>query len=398
MIMENKKTKNLAICSSIGIMLLLGLYYCWSVFSNTLVEVYGWNYSEASLPYSICNICYALAIFVFGFVYEKIGPKKTLLISVTMMCIGLLGSGLLFGKKTVALFYGLFYGGGSSGCYTSSMSTLLKWVPERRRALFSGLATGAYGLAGVYTSLIANALTIARGVPFTFVAFACAIIPLLLLADCFMLLPEKNSKENIEDTEEKALDDIPLKSAIKLRRFWFILIIYLFGCAAGNAIIGNISNIASLQSNIKNSVFFVSLMAFCNCAGRLIGGLLGDRFKKKTVLSTVLLLDVISLLLFRFYNSAPLLIIGTLITGFAFGCEMCLIPPFLTEYFGVEYYSEIYGAVIGVGCITGLIGPQLAGRLVDVFGSFNPVYILCACYIGVACLLAFLLPEGRAEV
>ena len=383
------------ITACIVLMLLLGLYYCWGVFSNALVEDCGWSYASANLPYTLSVLSYAAAIFLFGFFYEKHGPKKTVIIGVSMMLAGLLGSGFIFTKGAVAVCYGVLYGGGSSGCYTAAISTLLKWAPANRRSLFSGIASGAYGLAGVYTSLIVNAFILHGGVKSAFLALGCTIVPLILITVLFIELPGREMPPAENNDSAEAQIDIPLNAAVKTRAFWLLLMLYMFGCAGGNAVISNISNIAAMQGGVKNSFYFVSIMSACSCVGRLVGGYLGDVFSKRKVLATAAAIDAVSLFLFRFYCNVPLLLLGTLFTAFAFGCEMSLIPPFITDYFGITYYSEIYGALILSSCISSFIGPQLAGRLADMSGSFHPAYILCGVYLLITAICTAILPGKK---
>lgn len=57
---RNKQT----VIASVSVMLLLGLYYSWSVFANALVSNNHWSNADAMLPFTVCAFVYSLSCFL----------------------------------------------------------------------------------------------------------------------------------------------------------------------------------------------------------------------------------------------------------------------------------------------------------------------------------------------
>jgi MFS transporter, CP family, cyanate transporter len=88
----------------------------------------------------------------------------------------------------------------------------------------------------------------------------------------------------------------------------------------------------------------------------------------------------------------PLMALVGIVTSGTFPIMLALILELLPK----EYAGRASGAVLSIGYLGGLLGPWLAGRIVDVTGSFGvALFILMAAAIMWA-IIGFLIPEtGR---
>src|SRR5512145_1510866 len=79
--------------AALGINLLLGLLYAWSVFKKALVTGWGWDDVTASLPFTVSATIFAFTMILAGRAQDKFGPRVVALLGGFMFGIGLIASG-----------------------------------------------------------------------------------------------------------------------------------------------------------------------------------------------------------------------------------------------------------------------------------------------------------------
>jgi len=74
------------------------------------------------------------------------------------------------------------------------------------------------------------------------------------------------------------------------------------------------------------------------------------------------------------------------VIGFAFGTLFGVSAPLATDCFGMQHFGAIFGLVFtAYGFIAGVIGPSLAGYILDATnGNFYVVFG----YLGIFCLMS----------
>lgn len=138
--LQKVKNRWLIAASAVGIHISIGSAYAWSVFTNPMVDQFGWDTTQVSFAFSLAIFFLGMSAAFMGRFVEKNGPRKSGMLSALFFGIGVAGSGIatMFGSLTLLyLFYGVIGGIGLGIGYIAPVSTLVKWFPDRR-----GLATG----------------------------------------------------------------------------------------------------------------------------------------------------------------------------------------------------------------------------------------------------------------
>jgi MFS family permease len=60
--------------------------------------------------------------------------------------------------------------------------------------------------------------------------------------------------------------------------------------------------------------------------------------------------------------------------GFSHGGFFTVMSPLVAELFGTGSHGLLFGLILFSGTIGGTVGPVLAGRIFDVFGSYQGVF------------------------
>jgi predicted MFS family arabinose efflux permease len=134
----------------------------------------------------------------------------------------------------------------------------------------------------------------------------------------------------------------------------------------------------------------LSLIGLANICGSLLFGRLGDRYRKKYLLSALYFGRslVIGLFLIVPLTNFTALLFGAFI-GFLWLATVPLTSGTVAQIFGSRYLSTLYGVVFFSHQIGSFMGVWLAGRLYDSTGSYDVVWWM-AIALGVLATLVHL--------
>ena len=118
------------------------------VMSVFATEAIGVSQSEANVVLLILTVVAVIASFGWGFLVERIGPKRTLMIVLGAWCVGLVIAGSVLSLPTF-LIGGAFLGAGLGGVWTSDRVFMLRLSPPDKVGEFFGL----YGIAGKFSAV-----------------------------------------------------------------------------------------------------------------------------------------------------------------------------------------------------------------------------------------------------
>jgi MFS family permease len=138
------------------------------------------------------------------------------------------------------------------------------------------------------------------------------------------------------------------------------------------------------------SVFGLSIFA-----GRIITGLLLDRFWAPLVTLPILCLPALScwLLLGDGAMSFATAMLAAFLMGFAAGAETDLVAYLAGRYFGMKSYGQIYGVQYMAFGLMAALSPTVYGWVRDTTGSYDGILSVAAgMFIGGALMMLLLGP------
>jgi UMF1 family MFS transporter len=118
------------------------------VMSTFAVKAIGLTEKTANLVLLGLTVAAVIASFGWGFLVERIGPKRTLMIVLGSWCVGLVIAGAVLSFPTF-LLAGILLGSGLGGVWTSDRVFMLRLSPPDKIGEFFGL----YGLAGKFSAV-----------------------------------------------------------------------------------------------------------------------------------------------------------------------------------------------------------------------------------------------------
>ncbi len=391
--MQKSQRAILVVIGAVGINLILGIIYIWSVISKELIREYHWSSTETALPYMLSMTMLAVVSVFGGRIADTLSPRVSTVIGGTLLGGGLFFSSYATTAGMMTITYGLLVGSGIGFSLSATTVTAMKWFPPAKKGLISGICYAGAGLAALYISPLVNFLIASFGIVETFRFTGIGAFIIIMIFTVFLKKPEapaplQQSHQNIALSVDTAAD-VEWRDMLKTPAFYQLWFMFAFAAAAALVIIGNIAIIAVKQAQWEGGFLLVMLLALFNAAGRFFTGAISDRIGIQNTLRIIFLLQAVNLALFNYYDTVILLAIGTAVGGYCYGGLVTVFPAATADKFGFKNLGMNFGLVNTAYGLAGIIGPIMAGRIVDLTGSYHFAYLGAAALLLLATGVTF---------
>ena len=437
---QDKLNKHIVMWSAIGVSIILGILYVWSVISKGLMNELGWTSTEASLPYTVFTVLMSIGFFTAGRVQDKIGPRLCVTACAILMGIGLVLCGLMTTPVFVMIGFGIVCGFGVGSGNVASLTPTLKWWPSSKKGMVSGAVLAGIGFSAVIYAPVSNSLLSSVGVSNSFliygvVSFVCMFLLSLNMYDPPALYDkelgrvvlnnksaEAEAAEAAEVVASKVSSDTTLaeeesfgeatrlqekdfttKEMLKTRNFYILFVIFAISTASGLMVIAHAAKIAQIQVGWEGGFLLVIVLNLFNTLGRFVGGTISDKIGRINTLRLTFAVQAVNMFLFSFYNNIPLMVLGILVQGFCYGTIFANMPALNTDLYGYKNFGSNYGTLFLAWGIGGIIGPMTAARVFDaavstlpataVSGAYHDAYIIACVLSVISFILMFFLKK-----
>ncbi|WP_207637534.1 L-lactate MFS transporter [Desulfotruncus alcoholivorax] len=387
----------LKVFAGTGVNLCLGVLYTWSVFAAALKTQLGWSATETQFPYTLACLIFAASMIPGGRLVDKIGPRWVVTVGAVFVGLGMYISGSSITLTSITIGFGLFVGIAMGLGYAAPTPAAVKWFQPHKRGLIAGLVVAGFGGASIYTAPLTNYLLTTYGVKGTFFYLGALFFVVMILLAQYLSVPPAGyipyggppPKSNGNTPVASKRDYTPAEM-VKTPQFYQLWLMFLFGASAGLMIIGHLATISKVQGGITWGFVLVAVMAVANAGGRVFFGWLSDKLGRTRTMFLVFAIQAINMFLFSFYTSGATLLIGSVLTGAAYGACLSLFPSTTFDYFGLKNGGLNYSFVFTAWGIAALIGPIIAGRALDLTQSYQGAYTISAILMIVAAILALI--------
>ncbi|MGK7928555.1 MAG: OFA family MFS transporter [Spirulina sp.] len=360
------------------ILLCLGTVYSWSIFRTPLENELGISATQSLLPFTFALVFYAATMPIAGFYIPRIGTRVTTAIGGIVVGLGYILSSLANQVGVLVLTYGVVAGIGVGIVYGVPMVVASRWFPDKK-GLAVGLTVLGFGLSPFITAPLANQLISAYSVRPTLRILGIAFIAIILAMSLTMKLPPKGwqPQGNLAASQQVLSLTYP-KNIFKSRAFYGLWVCYAIATLVGLSAIGISSPVGEeiIQINPTMAASSVSLFAVFNGFSRPLFGWLSDRFKPQhiAIFSYVLILIACIVMI----NARAGQVVGYLVAfslfWFCLGGWLAMAPTITLHFFNPDHYAQNYGIIFTAYGVGALMGTLVAGRIRDLFGTYNYVF------------------------
>ncbi|MFZ5652506.1 MAG: L-lactate MFS transporter [Bacillota bacterium] len=384
------------VAAGTGVNLALGVLYSWSVFAKALTDQLNWTKTESQFPYTLACVVFSIFMVIAGRWVDKAGPRLISTIGGVLAGAGMILAGITQSVTGITIGFGLIVGAAIGFGYSAPTPAAIKWFQPHKKGQIAGIVVAGFGLASVYTAPLTNYLMANFGISKSFIIEGMLFFIVIIVLSQFLSYPPQGYVPyGGPPPQTKAGASTPSKTEFSPRemlatpQFYLLWIMFCFAASAGLMIIGHLAKISQIQGEISWGFILVAVLAVANAGGRIMAGWLSDTLGRTNTMLFVFCLQATNMFLFSYYNTATLLLIGSIITGLAYGSCLSLFPSATYDYFGLKNAGVNYGFVFTAWGAAALIGPIIAGRAVDLTGSYSASYSISGALLLVSAVLSF---------
>lgn len=381
---RQKKMRWLYMIVGVVILLCVGLIYGWSVFRVPLEQDFGWTKAETSVTFTISMIMLCLGGLVSGVLTGKKGPRLTLCLCAFFLATGFIASSFIDSLPGLYAAYGGLAGFGVGLGYNCCISTCVKWFPDKQ-GLASGLTMFGFGGGAMIFGTLAASLIGSVGWRMTFLILG-VVFAVLILAGAFIIKPvTKEFQEQVASAGHKrvqALEEVDWRYMLRRRNWWLYFSFSVFIAASGMAIF-NISTVYAnlFVHNLTQAAAIAGIVSIANGVGRIAFGQLFDSMGYKVTMSGVCLSVMAAaaiLIAVEGLQNVLLLCAGFFLVGFGFGGMATCNSAFTAYFFGSKNYALNFSFVTFNVMPASIIGPACGS------GSFTMTFAAMIVLAGLA--------------
>lgn len=353
-------------CVAIGAMMSL------AVFLQPITESTGWSRASVSSAMTLGFLVMGAAGFGWGALSDRYGTRPVVLSGAMLLGLGLVLASRATNPVQFLLAYGLLVGLATGSFFVPMMAAVSAWLPNRRSIAVSLVSAGV-GVAPMTVSPIAAWLLTQGDWRAAQLAIGLATWALLIPAALLVRsAPKEETKAGVSASDQP----MGVREALRSTPF-IVLAATFFACCATHAgpIFHTISYALVCGIPTVAAVSIYSLEGLAGLAGRVVFGLMGDRYGAKHVLIGGLFIQAFAAGSFMFANRLEEFYTVAAVFGFAYGGVMPLYAVLARDYFGQQIMGTILGAAAMVSSLGMAIGPWIGGLIFDSFGSYAPLYI-----------------------
>jgi len=360
------------VCGCLIMCISFGIRAGFGLFMQPISVEHGWGREVFSLSIALQNLMWGALGAVAGAFADRFGPGRVIACGAIAYILGLIGLATIDTPWLLHLNSSLFLGGALGGTsFGIILAVIGRTVVPEKRSLYMGVATAA-GSFGQFLLLPLTQFLISKfgwhNALFTLAGIAAFIIPLTLALA---------SRPDVGTQTTQSLGEA-LHEAMREKGFHLLFWGY-FVCGFHIAMLTvHLPSFVTDQGlKPEHGMTALALIGLFNVIGTLSAGILGGRFSKKYLLSTIYVIraGLISMLVFL-----PL----TQVTLYTFACGIGLLwlstvpltNGLVGQIFGMRYAAMLASIVFLGHQIGSFIGVWLAGHLYDTTGSYAGAFMI----------------------
>jgi len=343
-----------------------GVAYSFGSFFVPMADEFGSPRGAIALFFSITTFLYFGLGVVTGRISDRIGPRPVLLFGAVCLVVGLLATSRVQSLWVGYLTYGIGVGIGVACAYVPMVATVGLWF-ERRRTAALGVAVAGIGVGTLVVVPLAEYLIDRRGWRDTYLIMAAGAAVLLGLAAIGAKRPTSAGGP---------AEVLPLGQVLGGSRAFAVLYASSMSLVVALFIpFVFLGDYLTEQDIDGSAALLVGTIGLSSVVGRLALGALASRVPPMRLYQGSFLVVALSFLIWiAAGTSYGLLVVFAIVLGVAYGGFIALAPAVAAELFGPVGLGGVLGALYTAAGIGGLIGPPLAGALIDRSG-YTPALI-----------------------
>ncbi len=398
-----------------AINLCLGILYAWSIWKSALVNTdkageimtgvnEGWAYlnnAQASTPFSLCVIIFALLMIPGGRIQDRISPKFGATLGGLCLAVGCIIAGLMKSYAGLIIGFGILGGVGMGIGYAAPTPAALKWFGPHRRGLVAGLVVGGYGGAALYIGALGQWLIDNYGITGSFVGLGVFFAVVVIIAGQLLKTPPAGyvpytpPQKATAGPSKTTKHDWDARDMFKTWQFYALVLMFILTTQSGLLIIANAKGLMvkaakDLPFFMANAWILVSYGGLVNASGRVGTGWYSDKIGRVNAYTINCGVSALCMFMLPYVIASQSVLLLFIVVGvgyWQYGGGLSLMPSFTADFYGPKNLGFNYGLVF-IGWGLGFFMARLGGTIEDITGSLAYAFYISGALLVVAVILA----------
>jgi sugar phosphate permease len=401
-------TAFLSLFSIVGVAL-YGLPFFYDFFVRDL----GWTRAEVTSGNALSKLLVGPIFgFAAGWIIDRFGPRRLMLAGILMAGGALVGLGTV---STLGFFYVCYLLnalGYVCGGPLPNQVLLSRWF-DQNRGKAMGFAYLGIGIGGTLVPLVATALTTAYGWRAALQILGVLMIAIALPMAWFVQdTPRTDAPAFAADAatagkpgaKHEAPHQVPgtghpapltISAVLRTPAFYLLVVGSMCSIGAVGGTVQNLKLFLSLDLGLAQmSVAHIqSLVLFSSLIGRVLMGVLADRWPRKRVMLLIYAIVAASIPLLFVADRSWARPLFAVLFGIGLGGDYMIIPLIAADLFGVATLGRLLGIVLTADGVGEALAPMLVARIRDASGSYAGGFSVLIALAVIGAVAVALLPS-----
>jgi MFS family permease len=353
----------------IGAFVTFGITYSFGVFLKPMALEFHVCHAAMSALFATITVLSFFAAPFTGEIADHYGPRTVVATAVVLIGAGLVLTARVHYFPLIFVTFGIGLGGALACTYIPSIAAVGEWF-KVHRDIALGISISGIGCGTLVAAPLSATLIERYGWRSALEIFGWSGAALLTL--CVLLL----ARPPVVGEKKK----VSVAPKLRTPAFGFLYISLLFaGIAVYVSLVFLPAYAADIGATRVAGAALVGYIGASSVLGRLGLGAIAPRFGLITMYQVAYLALLVSFGFWVTAHSYTSLMIFSLVMGVGYGGIAAMAPAVTASIFGVDGLGELLGILFtgfGVAC---LVGPTMAGVLVDRFHDYKwPVFVAAA--------------------
>jgi MFS family permease len=378
----------------------IGGMFSLPVLLQPIVRDTGWSVTGVSSAMTVGFLAMAATSMMWGTLSDRYGPLPVVLTGSVVIAVSLALASRTTSLLAFQFVFGVMIGAGTSAIFAPMMATVTGWF-DTHRSLAVSLVSAGMGMAPMTMSPLVAWLVSHHDWRTSMLIVAAVVGAIMIPVSLIVRRPPALAAAPVTaSASQPPQEAMSLGEALRSPQFIILLATNFFCCATHSGpIIHTVSYAISCGIPMIAAVTIYSVEGLAGMGGRLVFGLLGDRFGAKRVLVTGLLLQAFGALGYVFAQQLAAFYAVAALFGFIYAGTMPLYSVLVRENFPLRMLGTVIGGLSMAGGLGMATGPVAGGLIYDHFGSYAGLYVgSWAVGLGAFFIILTFKPFPKAEI
>ena len=260
----------------------IGAMFSLAVFLQPMSDATGWSRTGISSAMTLDFLTMGIAAFGWGALTDRFGPRIVVLSGAILLGLGLALASRATSLLEFQIIYGVVVGVAAGAVFAPMIATVTGWF-EERRGLAVSLVSAGMGVAPMTVSPFASWLI--ASYDWRTALLAIAIMSWVLLVPAALLVrrppPARSAAAGMP---AEGGEGMTVAQALRSPQFIVLAVTFFFCCAAHSGpIFHTVSYALTCGLSAMTAVTIYSVEGLAGLGGRILFGLLGDRFGARRI-------------------------------------------------------------------------------------------------------------------